>query len=76
MKPLILPFRNTEKFEMLPGMVFTIEPIFVEGSRRIGLWNDGWTAATVDGGWSAQIEHMVLITDNGAELLTITEDQY
>lgn len=76
MKPLILPFRNREKFEMLPGMVFTIEPILVEGSRRIGLWNDGWTAATIDGGWSAQIEHMVLITDNGAELLTITEDEY
>ena len=31
-------------------MVFTIEPILVEGARRISIWEDGWTAVTFDGG--------------------------
>lgn len=35
---------------MTPGMVFTIEPILVEGASRISVWEDGWTAATFDGG--------------------------
>lgn len=36
--------------ELVPGMVFTIEPILVEGDRKIQIWEDNWTAATVDGG--------------------------
>ncbi len=59
---------------MRPGMVFTIEPILVEGSRRISTWEeDGWTAATFDGGWGAQIEHEVLITETGVEVFTVLE---
>ena len=41
---------NKSKVIMMPGMVFTIEPILVEGNRRISVWEDGWTAATLDGG--------------------------
>jgi methionyl aminopeptidase len=43
---------------MTPGMVFTIEPILVEGNRRISVWEDGWTAATLDGGRYVQHAHL------------------
>ena len=54
-------------------MVFTIEPILVEGSRRMTVWEDGWSAVTMDGGRGAQFEHEVLITEHGAEVLTVPE---
>jgi methionyl aminopeptidase len=59
---------------MVPGMVFTIEPIFTEGKGDIYTWDDDWTAVTRDGSWSAQIEHEVLITESGVEMLTVLED--
>mmetsp|Transcript_16901 Transcript_16901/g.37546 ORF Transcript_16901/g.37546 Transcript_16901/m.37546 type:complete len:124 (-) Transcript_16901:359-730(-) len=74
MAPLILHYKNSESFRMQPGMVFTIEPILTEGKSDIYTWKDGWTAATKDGGWSAQIEHEVLITETGAEVLTVLEE--
>ena len=52
-------------------MVFTIEPIFVEGRGAIHIWRDNWTAATDDGGRGAQCEHEVLITEHGCEILTV-----
>lgn len=73
MQPFILHFANKEKLEMKPGMVFTIEPIFVEGSNSMFVWPDNWTVSTRDGGWAAQIEHEVLITNDGAEILTVLE---
>ncbi len=48
---------NSQQIKLQPGMVFTIEPILVEGSRRIGTWADGWTAATFDGGWYVPLPH-------------------
>lgn len=42
---------NDNNFSLVPGMVFTIEPILVEGSNQIVKWADGWTASTFDGGW-------------------------
>ena len=50
MQPLVHHYNNNIKLELKPGMVFTIEPILVEGSSRIAVWDDGWTAVTVDGG--------------------------
>lgn len=50
MKPLVRHFKNTHKFKLVKGMVFTIEPILVEGARKITIWDDGWTAITLDGG--------------------------
>lgn len=47
----IYPFRNNEAMRLQPGMVFTIEPILTEGDGDVTSWNDGWTAATTDGGW-------------------------
>jgi methionyl aminopeptidase len=53
------------------GMTFTIEPMITEGSWELGrIWSDGWTAPTRDLSRSAQFEHTVLVTVDGAEVLT------
>ena len=75
MKPLVLHHRNTIRIPMQAGMVFTIEPILVQGSRKLRHWEDRWTASTFDGGMAAQIEHEVLITADGCEILTLLEDE-
>jgi len=56
--------------EMIPGMVFTIEPMINIGDYQVRTLNDGWTATTVDGSLSAQWEHTVLVTPDGVEVLT------
>jgi methionyl aminopeptidase len=53
-----------------PGMTFTIEPMITMGSYRERLWSDGWTAVTSDGLRTAQFEHTIEVTDDGAEVLT------
>jgi methionyl aminopeptidase len=73
MPPFVRHFKNNFAVSMEPGMIFTIEPIFVEGSRRMHVWRDGWSAASLDGGRGAQFEHEVLITEDGHEILTIPE---
>lgn len=52
------------------GMTIAIEPITTLGSPRIVEAADGWTLLTVDGSWSAQFEHTVLVTPTGCEILT------
>lgn len=59
------------RLELVPGMTFTIEPIFTEGSEATTLWPDAWTVQTVDGGRAAQFEHVVLVTEEGHEVLTV-----
>jgi methionyl aminopeptidase len=54
-----------------PGMTFTIEPMITMGSWQHQLWSDGWTAVTVDRRRTAQFEHTLLVTDAGAEILTL-----
>lgn len=53
-----------------PGMTFTIEPMLNLGTHRDTIWPDGWTAVTEDGKPLAQFEHMMLVTEDGVELLT------
>lgn len=56
---------------LVPGMIFTIEPMINEGGPEFFIDEDnGWTVYTEDDGLSAQIEYMVLITEDGAEVLT------
>jgi len=55
---------------MQPGMVFTIEPMIATGDARVRMWDDGWTAVTADGSRTAQYEHTLLVTGEGAEVLT------
>ncbi len=56
---------------LVPGMVFTIEPMINMGSREVHFSReDGWTVTTRDGMPSAQWEHTLLMTDHGLEILT------
>ncbi|KAG5720470.1 hypothetical protein E4T56_gene4748, partial [Termitomyces sp. T112] len=69
--PWILHHLNDEPGVMLPGDCFTIEPSLIQGSNPRGwIFPDGWTASTENCARSAQAEHMVLITEHGAEVLT------
>jgi methionyl aminopeptidase len=55
---------------LVPGMMFTIEPMVNEGSPEFFVDEDNdWTVYTIDDGLSAQIEYMVLITEDGAEVI-------
>jgi methionyl aminopeptidase len=58
---------------LLPGMTFTIEPMINQGKRHPRLLADGWTVVTRDRSLSAQWEHTVLVTDDGFDLLTLTD---
>lgn len=54
-----------------PGMTFTIEPMINLGALDYDIWADGWTVITKDRRWSAQCEHTLLVTEDGAEILTV-----
>jgi methionyl aminopeptidase len=56
---------------LLEGMTFTIEPMITAGAWEHRMWDDGWTAVTVDGGRTAQFEHTLVVTADGAEVLTV-----
>ncbi|GAA2527984.1 type I methionyl aminopeptidase [Rarobacter incanus] len=56
---------------IVPGMVFTIEPMLTLGLDEWEQWDDGWTVVTKDRGLTAQFEHTLLVTDSGAEILTL-----
>lgn len=53
-----------------PGMTVAIEPMATLGSHKVKTDNDGWTIRTADGSLAAHFEHTVLITLDGAEILT------
>ena len=61
---------NNYPGKMVPGMVFTVGPVVSEGDRRVKILRDGWTAVTVDNSRTAQVEHTLLITETGVEILT------
>ncbi len=53
------------------GMTFTIEPMITLGGVDWDVWADDWTVTTRDKSWTAQFEHTLLVTDTGAEILTV-----
>jgi methionyl aminopeptidase len=55
---------------MKPGMTFTIEPMITLGTWQHKMWDDDWTAVTADGKRTAQFEHMLVVTEDGCEVLT------
>jgi len=55
---------------MEEGMTFTIEPMITVGAHEHDLWDDGWTAVTVDRRRTAQFEHTLVVTADGADVLT------
>ena len=59
--------------ELVPGMMFTIEPMINAGRREIRETGDGWTIATKDRSLSAQWEHTIVVTETGYEVLTLSD---
>jgi methionyl aminopeptidase len=64
-------FEEEATTRMAPGMIFTVEPMITVGSWDYDQWKDGWTAVTADRSLTAQFEHTVLVTESGAEILTL-----
>ncbi|NQT57099.1 MAG: type I methionyl aminopeptidase [Desulfobacteraceae bacterium] len=62
--------RKGEGIVMVPGMIFTIEPMINLGKKDLRILDDNWTAVTEDGSLSAQFEQTILVTHNGFESLT------
>ena len=62
--------RRGQGIEMVPGMVFTIEPMINLGEKSLRILRDDWTAVTRDGSLSAQFEQTLLVTENGCDSLT------
>lgn len=54
-----------------PGMVFTIEPMLTLGTIEGDVWSDDWTVVTRDKKRTAQFEHTLVVTESGAEVLTL-----
>ena len=71
--PMILNFgeRNTG-MRIVPGMVFTVEPILTLGGSEVRVTEDGWNLVTRDGSLSAQFEHTVAVFKDRTEVLTFS----
>ncbi len=71
--PFVFHHHKKEKGIVLKeGMTFTIEPMINQGKSEVFTDPyDGWTVYTLDGTLSAQFEHTILVTDKGAEILTV-----
>ena len=70
---LIIPHYDDERFDTLMevGMTFTIEPMLTLGTIDWDMWDDGWTVVTKDRRRTAQFEHTLVVTEGGAEILTV-----
>ncbi len=55
------------------GHVLAVEPMVNAGTARTRLFEDGWTVLTADGRLSAHFEHTIAVTDNGPEILTVSD---
>lgn len=70
-QPQVLHFgRKGRGVTLVPGMVFTIEPMINLGGKELHVLEDRWTAVTNDGSLSAQFEQTILVTESGWESLT------
>ena len=70
---LVVPHYDDPRADTVlqPGMTFTIEPMLNLGTPDWTMWDDGWTVVTADLRRSAQFEHTLVVTDDGAEVLTL-----
>lgn len=74
-EPQVLHFgRPGRGLRLREGMVFTIEPMINQGSRKVYTEDDGWSVVTKDRKLSAQFEHTVAVTASGVEVLTLQRD--
>jgi methionyl aminopeptidase len=70
-EPQVLHYGKPGTLErLMPGMMFTVEPMINAGRREIRELADGWTIVTKDHSLSAQWEHTVLVTESGYEIMT------
>ncbi|MBU6348069.1 MAG: type I methionyl aminopeptidase [Actinomycetales bacterium] len=69
---LVIPHYDSAHYDTIieAGMTFTIEPMLTLGTYKWDMWPDGWTIVTKDRKRSAQFEHTLLVTADGAEILT------
>jgi methionyl aminopeptidase len=70
---LVVPHFDDPAYDTVieAGMTFTIEPMLNLGTHEWEMWDDDWTVVTRDRRFSAQFEHTLLVTDTGAEILTL-----
>jgi len=70
---LVIPHYDEPRYDTViePGMTFTIEPMITLGSGDNYMWDDDWTVLTADGSRCAQFEHTLVVTETGAEILTL-----
>ncbi|TFD89257.1 type I methionyl aminopeptidase [Cryobacterium serini] len=70
---LIIPHYDAPQYDtvMEVGMVFTIEPMLTLGTGDWDIWSDDWTVLTRDRSLTAQFEHTLVVTERGAEILTL-----
>ncbi|MDR1827044.1 MAG: type I methionyl aminopeptidase [Methylobacteriaceae bacterium] len=75
--PTILHYvENKYDVEIVPGMMFTIEPMLNLGRPEVKILSDGWTAVTRDHSLSAQFEHTLGVTETGFEIFTLSPNGY
>ncbi len=71
-EPQVYHYDNPQARTLLvPGMTFTIEPMITVGDWHHEMWDDDWTAVTKDRSRTAQFEHTLVVTETGAEILTL-----
>lgn len=69
------PMREARNRILVPGSCFTVEPMINAGGKETeGPLNDGWTVITRDRSLSAQFEHQILMTEQGPEILTYSQN--
>ena len=70
---LVIPHYDEPRYDTViePGMTFTVEPMITLGTHEWTMWDDDWTVLTTDGSRVAQFEHTIVVTDTGAEILTL-----
>ena len=70
---LVIPHYDQPAFNtvMEVGMTFTVEPMLTLGDYRSHMWDDDWTVVTNDGSRCAQWESTLVVTADGADILTV-----
>ncbi len=72
--PVVLPTGEADLgLPIVPGMVFTIEPVLTLGNGKIRTLEDGWSIVSNDGQFTAQFEHTIAIFSNHTDVLTSPE---
>ena len=71
---LIIPHYDAPQYDDVieVGMVFTIEPMLTLGGIEADVWDDDWTVTTRDKSLTAQFEHTLVVTERGADILTLS----